>query len=93
MKRLPPLIGRFLKHDCPMNIALSSFADVADVLFVIGAAVLAALGLFFLFRSKLMYRHKRRRRSQRRLNPTLVQTGGLPPLREGKKTADQKPPP
>jgi LPXTG-motif cell wall-anchored protein len=79
-----------------MNIALPSSADVANSLIVIGAAVLAALGWLFLFRSKLMHRHKyhrRRRRSQRKLNPTLAQTGGLPPLREEKKSADQTPPP
>jgi hypothetical protein len=78
-----------------MNIALPSFADVADSLIVIGAAVLVALVWLFLFRSKLMHRHKyrRRRSSQRKLNPTLAQTGRLPPLREEKKSADQTPPP
>jgi Tfp pilus assembly protein PilO len=80
-----------------MNIiALPSLVDVADCLIVIGAAVLVALVWLFLFRSKLMQRHKhhhRRRRSKRKLNPTLAQTGGLPPLREEKKSADQMPPP
>jgi hypothetical protein len=96
MKHLPPLSDRILKPDCPMNIALPSFADVTDSLIIIGAAVLAALVWFYLFRSKLMHRHKchrRRHRSQRKLNPTLAQTGGLPPLREVKKSADQTPPP
>jgi hypothetical protein len=79
-----------------MNIALSSFSDVTDLLIVISAAVLAALVWFYLFRSKLIHRHKyhrRRHRSQCKLNPTLEQTGGLPPLREEKKSADQTPPP
>jgi hypothetical protein len=95
MKR-PPLTGRFLKSDCSMNIiGLPSFADVTDFLIIIGAAVLVALVWFFLFRSKLMHRHKHhhRRRSQRKLNPTLAQTGGLPPRREEKNPADQTPPP
>jgi hypothetical protein len=71
-----------------MNIVLSSFADVADYLVIIGAAVFVAFVWFFLFRSKLMHRHKHhRRRSQRKLNPTLAQTGGLPPIRK-----EDKPP-
>jgi hypothetical protein len=77
-----------------MNIALPSFADVVNSLIVIGAGVLAASVWLFLFRSKLMHRHKyHRRRSQRKPNPTLAQTGGLPPLRDEKKSADQTPPP
>jgi hypothetical protein len=78
-----------------MNIiALPSFADVADFLIAIGAAISVAFVWLFLFRSKLMHRrkHHRRRRSQRKLNPTLAQTGGLPPRREEKKSADQTPP-
>jgi hypothetical protein len=75
-----------------MNIILPSFADVADFLIIIGAAVFVAFVWFFLFRSKLMHRHKHhRRRSQRKLNPTLAQTGGLPPRREENKSDDPTP--
>jgi hypothetical protein len=73
-----------------MNIVWPSFADVADYLVIIGVAVFVAFVWFFLFRSKLMHRHKHhrhRRRSQRKLNPTLAQTGGLPPIRK-----EDKPP-
>jgi hypothetical protein len=76
-----------------MNIVLPSFADVADFLIIIGAAVFVAFVWLFLFRSKLMHRHKHhhRRRSQRKLNPTLAQTGGLPPRREENKFDDPTP--
>jgi len=73
-----------------MNIVLPSFADIADFLIIIGAAVFVALVWLFLFRSRLMRRHKHHhhhRRSQRKLNPTLAQTGGLPPIRK-----EDKPP-
>ncbi|MGH7976234.1 MAG: hypothetical protein ACREDS_10440 [Limisphaerales bacterium] len=75
-----------------------SFADVTDYLIVIGAAVFVALACLFLFRSRLMLRHKhhhhhRHSRSKRNLNPTLAQTGGLPPLREEKKSDGPTPPP
>jgi type VI protein secretion system component VasK len=73
-----------------MNIVWPLFADVADFLIIIGAAVFVALVWLFLFRSRLMRRHKHHhhhRRSQRKLNPTLAQTGGLPPIRK-----EDKPP-
>jgi hypothetical protein len=81
-----------------MNIAWPSFADIVNPLIIIGASAFVALVCFILFRSKLMRRHKhhhhhRHSRSKRNLNPTLAQTGGLPPLREEKKSADQMPPP
>jgi hypothetical protein len=79
-----------------MNIALPSFANLTDLFIVIGATVLMALVWFYLFRSRLMHRHKhhhRRRRSRRKLNPTRAQTGGLPPLREEKKSINQTPSP
>jgi hypothetical protein len=74
-----------------MNIALPSVTDIVDFLILIGMAAFVALVCFLLFRSKLVHRHKhhrRRRRSQRKLNPTLAQTGGLPPRREEKKSDD-----
>jgi hypothetical protein len=37
--------------------------------------------------------HERRRREHHPLNPTLAQTGGLPPIRTEEKPPDQTPPP
>ena len=71
-----------------MNITLPSFADIVNPLIIIGTAVLVTLACFFLFRSKLMHRHKhhrRRHRSQYKLNQTLAQTGSLPPRRDDEK--------
>lgn len=94
MKRPTTPAGSLLKSDRSMN----SFADIMDFLIIIGASVFAALVCLVLFRSRLMHRHKHRHhhhrsRSKRNLSPTLAQTGGLPPFREEKKSADQTPPP
>jgi hypothetical protein len=55
-----------------------------------GCLLMATLGVLLWF---VMFRKKRRRkrrkhheREKRQLNPTLAQTGGLPPLRAEKKT-------
>ena len=57
-------------------------------------AAIGALLWFVTFRKK----GKRKRRhchhqEKRQLNPTLAQTGGLPPIRENEKSPGQTPPP
>ena len=77
---------------------------LADFFIVTGAIMLAALiALIWLsfFRKKRTHLHrhrhrhhgkKRRRREHRLLNPTLAQTGGLPPIRTEEKPPGQTPP-
>lgn len=74
-----------------------------DFFIVLGAVVLAALMVFIwiaLFRKKRTHRRrhhhhgkKRRRREHRPINPTLAQTGGLPPIRAEERPPGQTPPP
>jgi hypothetical protein len=57
-------------------------------------AAISALILLVMFRKKK--RRKRRKHhhhEQRQLNPTLAETGGLPPVRENEKSSGQTPPP
>ena len=57
-------------------------------------AAISALILLVIFRKKK--RHRRRKRhhyEQRQLNPTLAETGGLPPVRENEKSSGRTPPP
>jgi hypothetical protein len=77
----------------------------ADIFIVAGAVLLAAFVAFVwlaFFRKKQTHLHrhrhghhgkKRRRREHRKLNPTLAQTGGLPPIRTEEKPPGQTPPP
>jgi len=62
----------------------------AGVLVVMGAAILvilAAMVWILFFRKNARRRHRRRHQHSNhyRLNPTLAQIGGLPPLRENEK--------
>jgi hypothetical protein len=75
-----------------------------DFLIVLGAVVLVALMafIFAFFRRNQTHLHrhrhhrktqkKRRRREHRLLNPTLAQTGGLPPIRTKEPPPSQTPP-
>jgi len=63
-------------------------------------AVALLLGTFGVLLWALMFRKKRKRkyrkhhehRGERKLNPTLAESGGLPPLREENKTDARTPP-
>jgi hypothetical protein len=60
------------------------------------AILLAGLGaLIWLvkFRKKRKRKYRQRRHEERKLNPTLAESGGLPPVREEKKSAATSPPP
>jgi hypothetical protein len=81
--------------------------SLEDLFIVSGAVMLAALISFIwlaYFRKQRTdlhghghrHRHhgkKRRRREHRQLNPTLAQTGGLPPIRTEEQPPAQTPPP
>jgi hypothetical protein len=56
-----------------------------NFLAVAGCMLLGALGVliwYLFFRKKRKRRHKPQHREKRPLNPTLAETGGLPPRRE-----------
>jgi hypothetical protein len=63
-------------------------------------AVALLLGVFGVFLWAVMFRKKRHRKRRKRhehekrqLNPTLAESGGLPPLRTERKTDAPTPPP
>jgi preprotein translocase subunit YajC len=53
---------------------------------VILLTAIGSLIWFLAFRKKRKRKRKPHNHEKRQLNPTLAQTGGLPPLREEKKT-------
>ena len=60
------------------------------------ALVVGAFGVLLwaiMFRKRRRRKHHKRRdqREQRKLNPTLAESGGLPPLREPEKSSDRPP--
>jgi hypothetical protein len=62
------------------------------VLLVLGLAVGGLIIWLTLFR-KSGKRRRKNRNHRRRKNPTLAETGGLPPVRESKKPDAPTPPP
>jgi hypothetical protein len=67
-----------------------------DFFIVMGAIGLVLLGAFFwaiLFRKNGKRQVRRRKRKHRSLNPTLADSGGLPPVREEKNPDAPTPPP
>jgi len=71
-------------------------AQLKEFLILGGSILLVALLTFIwaLFIRKTGKRtRKYRHRRHSRLNPTLAETGGLPPVREGNKPDAQTPPP
>jgi hypothetical protein len=60
------------------------------VLLLVGFAIACFVIWLALFRNKGKKRRKNRNR-RRQKNPTLAETGGLPPIREEKKTDAQPP--
>jgi cytochrome c-type biogenesis protein CcmH/NrfF len=45
------------------------------------------------FRKRRKRKYRQRHHEERKLNPTLAESGGLPPVREEKKSAANFPPP
>jgi membrane protein implicated in regulation of membrane protease activity len=73
-----------------MLAAVAPLPQWANFLALFAVIVLSAFGVFLwavLFRKKRKRKHhSRQRREQRKLNPTLAESGGLPPAREEKNT-------
>jgi hypothetical protein len=71
-----------------MNIFMPSNSSTADwliflaILLAVGIGVTAFFVWLVLFRKSGKKRKSRRQRKHRRINPTLAQTGGLPPVRQ-----------
>jgi hypothetical protein len=76
-----------------MNVLLSAWAGVVIVM---GSAFLVTLGamVWIVFFRKNVRRHRRRRphSEQYQSNPTLAQSGGLPPARENPKRPERPTP-
>jgi hypothetical protein len=84
------------------NFLLAAFEPLPqwlNFLAMAGAILLVAFASFLwyvLFHQKRpshRKHHHRQRRERRKLNPTLAETGGLPPVREEKPIEEATPPP
>jgi hypothetical protein len=79
---------------------LAVYAPLAQWQIFLIMAVALLLGTFGVLLWALMFRKKRKRkyrkhhehRGERKLNPTLAECGGLPPLREENETEARTPP-
>jgi len=81
--------------DNPLPAVGQFSAEWVDFFVVFGAIGLVALLTFIwalFFRKNGKRKRKSHRRHRRQLNPTLAETGGLPPTREEDKPTSQKPP-
>jgi hypothetical protein len=69
--------------ELPTNNASSDWLIFVAILLAIGIGIACFIIWLFLFRkSGNKRRKKNRRRHHRKTNPTLAETGGLPPLRD-----------
>lgn len=69
--------------ELPTNNASSDWLIFVAILLAVGIGIACFIIWLFLFRkSKKRRRKDNRRRHHRKLNPTLAQTGGLPPIRD-----------
>ncbi|HZL13796.1 MAG TPA: hypothetical protein VFC85_06590, partial [Verrucomicrobiae bacterium] len=69
-----------------------AWVDFLIVLGVIGLVTIVAFIWAIMYHQNGKPRRKRRRRHRRQINPTLAETGGLPPIREEEKSSGQTPP-
>jgi hypothetical protein len=82
-----------MDNELPVVTPLS--AQALDFFIVGGSILLVALLTFIwalFFRKSGKRRRKHRHRRHSRLNPTLAETGGLPPIREEIKSSAEPPP-
>jgi hypothetical protein len=70
--------------ELPTNSASADWLIFVAILLAIGIGIACFIIWLFLFRKsgKKKHKHGKRRRHHRKLNPTLAETGGLPPARE-----------
>jgi hypothetical protein len=76
-----------------MNVLLSAWAGVVIVMASAFLVTLVA-AVWIVFFRKNVHRRRRRRLSneQLQLNPTLAQSGGLPPVRQNRKRSERPTP-
>jgi len=65
----------------PSNSVASDWLVFAAILLAIGLGITCFVVWFFMFRKNNKKRRKRQHRHHRQHNPTLAETGGLPPPR------------
>lgn len=65
----------------PTNSATADWLIFIAILLAVGIGIACFIIWIFMFRKSGKKRKSRRNRRHRRVNPTLAQTGGLPPLR------------
>ena len=65
----------------PTNSAAADWLIFIAILLAIGIGIACFIIWLFMFRKSGRKRKQREKRKHRRVNPTLAQTGGLPPLR------------
>jgi len=69
--------------ELPTNSASSDWLIFVAILLAVGIGIACFIIWLFMFRkSAKKNRRKRRHRHHRQHNPTLSETGGLPPIRE-----------
>jgi hypothetical protein len=82
-----------MDYELPAVGQLSTeWVDLLIVMGSIGLVLLVAFCWALFFRRNVKRRIRRRKR-RRSLNPTLAETGGMPPIREEKKPGAPAPPP
>ena len=67
--------------ELPTNSASADWLIFVAILLAVGIGIACFIIWIFLFRKSGKKHRKRQRRRHRKLNPTLAQTGGLPPIR------------
>jgi membrane protein implicated in regulation of membrane protease activity len=78
-----------------MLAAFEPLPQWANFLAIFVVIVLSALAVFLwavMFRKKRKRKHRQHHHEKRKLNPTLAESGGLPPPREPEKSPGQTPP-
>jgi hypothetical protein len=67
--------------DMPTNSASADWLIFIAILAMVGLGIGGFIVWFFMFRKANKKKRKRRHRHHRHVNPTLAETGGLPPAR------------
>jgi hypothetical protein len=68
--------------ELPTNGVATDWLYFVAILLAIGIGIACFALWLFVFRKSGKKKRKRRNRRHRQINPTLAQTGGLPPLRQ-----------
>ena len=67
--------------ELPSNSASADWLIFIAILLAVGIGIACFVIWLFLIRKTGKKRHKHHKRHKRKLNPTLAETGGLPPMR------------